>query len=90
MEEAYVLKPPYPNPAHNQATIDIAVREAQPVTVTLYNALGQRVRTLFDGTLPAETSRSLQLDGAQLTSGLYFVRMAVPSFSATKTVTFVR
>jgi CSLREA domain-containing protein len=90
MTEAYVLRAPYPNPAHEQATIDIAVREAQPVTVTLYNALGQRVRTVFDGTLPASTPRSLQLDGARLSSGLYVVRMTAPSFHATETVTFVK
>ena len=90
MEEAYVLNAPYPNPAHHEATIDVAVREAQPVTVMLFNALGQRVRTLFDGTLPASESRSIRVEGEALTSGLYFVRMTGRSFSATKTLTFVK
>lgn len=88
--DAYVLEAPYPNPAREQATVRFAVREAQPVAVTVYNALGQRVRTLYEGTLPGNERKAVQLGAEALASGLYIVRMDGRSFTATETVTFVR
>ncbi len=38
----------YPNPFNNQITIDFKVRQLKPVTITIYNALGQKVRILLN------------------------------------------
>jgi len=44
MSEAYNLQGAYPNPFRSRATIEFAVREAQDVTVELYDTFGERVR----------------------------------------------
>jgi N-acetyl-anhydromuramyl-L-alanine amidase AmpD len=60
------------------------VREEQNVTVEVYDALGRRVKVLYDGTLKANESRPLRFRGDDLTSGHYFIRIRGESFSTVR------
>mgnify|MGYP006426734365 CR=1 FL=1 len=90
LDGAYRLSDAYPNPARQMATLDLAVRETQEVRVDVYNLLGQRVVTLFDGTARPETPTTLTMDTDRLSSGMYFVRVNGEQFQATRKVTVVR
>ena len=48
---SHVLSSVYPNPFNPQTNFTLAVRETQPVTITVHDVLGRRVLTLFDGNL---------------------------------------
>jgi len=48
------------------------------------------VQTLFDGEVRANTPVDLTLEGDQLASGAYFVRVNGRSFTATRKTTVVR
>lgn len=89
---AYKLEA-YPNPVTTRETptVRFAVDQSQPVTVEVYNTLGQRVRTLYDGT-PTTTGQfvPLQLDTSALSSGIYFIRMRGDSFTTTEKLVVVR
>jgi len=91
LEDAYRLRA-YPNPVRERATIELAVKEAQPVTVAIYDVLGRRVATLHAGPLPAQELRRLRLDAPAtgLTSGTYFLRVTGEQFAATRRMTVVR
>jgi hypothetical protein len=89
LSSAYELAT-FPNPVRDQATVRFAVQESQPVTIEVYNTLGQRVRTLFQESVPADDTREITLDVNTLSSGLYIVRMRGESFSTTQKVTVVR
>lgn len=90
LSETFSLSAPYPNPAAQSATLDLIVREAQPVQITLYNVLGQRVQTLYDGTVEAEQPLELTIDSHRLSGGVYFVRFEGEQFQATRRLTVVR
>jgi hypothetical protein len=81
---AYVLEAPYPNPFNPSTTIRFAVAIEQRVRVTVTNAAGQAVRTLFSGTVPANEMRQLTFDAGGLSSGTYFVHLEGGAFSATE------
>jgi hypothetical protein len=81
---------PNPLPAGTAATVDVAVRTAQDVTVALYDVLGRRVRTLHDGPLPAQETTALRLAAGGLASGVYLVRVTGERFQTTRRVTIVR
>ena len=80
----------YPNPFQDRATVEFAVKDAQPVTIELYNTLGQRVQTVFEGTAQAEEMLTETIDGSRLASGLYIVRLKGERFTATRKITLVR
>ena len=90
MPDGYLLENAYPNPFNPSATIGFAVDETQAVRVTLHDALGRAVRTLYTGTVPAGTRQEAQIDGAGLPSGLYLVRMTGADFTATRRVTLLK
>ena len=91
LDAAYRLST-YPNPVRERATVELAVREQQEVTVAVYDVLGRRVTTLHAGPLPAEELRRLRLDAPAtgLTSGQYFLRVTGEQFAATRRMTVVR
>jgi myo-inositol-hexaphosphate 3-phosphohydrolase len=69
----------YPNPFNAQITIEYTLPEAGPVRLSIFNALGQVVRTLLDDRQAAGTKRLVwdgrDQQGATLGSGLYFYQI---------------
>jgi hypothetical protein len=90
LAQAYALGAAYPNPFNPQAQFEVTVRETQPVTVTLYNLLGQAVAELYRGVLAANVPQTVQIDGRGLASGVYVYRVQGTRFLATKTVTLAK
>ncbi|WP_176521580.1 T9SS type A sorting domain-containing protein [Longimonas halophila] len=79
-----------PNPMRGAGTIQFAVQEAEPVTVSVYNVLGQRVETLYDGTPTPDQVHTVSLDTSTLSSGTYFVRIEGATMQKTRRVAVVR
>ena len=88
---AFELADIYPNPfGARTATLTLAVRESQAVTVTLYDALGRAVAMLHDGWIEAGAAFPMEIDAAGLANGLYIVRAAGTDFATTRRVTVVK
>jgi len=79
-----------PHPVQGEAAVNISVESASPVRVELFNLLGQRVRTLFDGTVTPGRAERVAIRGADLPSGTYFVRTTADSGSDVQRITIVR
>ncbi|NBC18766.1 MAG: S8 family serine peptidase [Bacteroidetes bacterium] len=79
----------YPNPVRQRATVEATLPASGSVRLTLYNLLGQRVATPFDGALPGGVHR-LQIDLSGLPAGPYFYRLEQDDRVATGTVTRIR
>jgi hypothetical protein len=84
LPEPYRLTAAFPNPFNPRTSFELIVRRSQRVTVSVFDVLGRRVATLFDGTMAANEARSFSFDGAGLPSGLYLYRAEGESFSATR------
>lgn len=65
------LLAPYPNPFNPSVTLQYQIPVAQRVELTVYNVLGQRVETLFDGFCKAGL-HSVSWQAADKAAGLYF------------------
>jgi hypothetical protein len=77
--KVFRLLPPTPNPFNPVAEIHFSIpagSDASRVTLTVYNALGQRVRTLVDEDLAGGMHQSVwdgaDENGAKAASGVYF------------------
>jgi hypothetical protein len=87
---AVQLTPPAPNPASGQATLSFAVKEATDAEVVVYNVLGQKVRTLYEGTPRAGQSTQLTVDAGSLPSGVYVVQLRADGQTKTQRLTVVQ
>ncbi len=60
-----------PNPFRAETTIRYGLAEAGPITLTIYDALGRKVRVLVDE-VKAAGEHQVTFDGRGLSSGVYF------------------
>jgi hypothetical protein len=90
LDRAYEISEVYPNPIRQNGSLDVTVKEAQHVTVRLYDILGRAQGVLLDRKLPADRTETVQIDGRRLPSGQYFVRVQGNSFQATRKMTLVK
>jgi len=91
LEDALSLSAPAPNPVRQQqGTISFAVKEQAEATVSLYNTLGQKVATLYQGTPTPGQATPLTLRTDDLPSGVYLVRLQADGQTRTQRVTVVK
>lgn len=90
LTDAYRLTSAHPNPFVQTASFSLSVQATQHVRAEVYDMTGRRVRTLFDGTLAANTTQALRLDGTGLPGGIYAVRIDGVHFATTRMLSLVR
>ncbi len=73
--ESFGIASVFPNPFNPVTQVNIALPQADRITVEVLDILGRRVALLQDGLVQAGT-HSLTFNGAALASGTYFVRVA--------------
>jgi len=87
----FELKGNYPNPVSRSTTIEYQVSKKAPVTLEVYNTLGQKVATLVNETKEAgQYEVTLDAGSSGLSSGVYFYRLNAGNFTANKRMTVVR
>ena len=90
----YSLDKNYPNPFNPQTQITYYLSEAGRVQLTVYNLLGQIVRTIVDG-VQAAGRRDVLWDGRDgagrpVASGIYFYRIEIREFSAVRRMVLIK
>ena len=79
----FELSQNYPNPFNPATNIRFTIPESDFVTIKIYNAIGEEVQTLVNTNFAAGT-HTLQFNGSNLASGLYFYRIQAGSFVQVK------
>jgi len=85
---SYALQQNVPNPFNPETQIDFAIPKSGHVRLDIYNTLGQKVKTLVDEQLAVGNKR-VSWDGHDdrgkaVASGVYFYKLSVNDFTATK------
>ncbi len=76
MPHKYALEQNYPNPFNPTTNISFSIPKKDKVTLTVYNVVGQKVKTLVNGVLTAG-SYKYAFDGSGLASGVYIYQIQV-------------
>ncbi len=90
------LDPNYPNPFNPTTTIKYSVAERGQVTLKIYNAAGQLVRTLVNEEKApvqggfSERWNGLNDHGQPVASGVYFYQLTAKNFSQTKKMVLLK
>jgi len=90
----YSLQQNYPNPFNPSTAIQYSLAHSAHVELEIFNVLGQKVKTLFEGDEKIGTYSAVWNGtndiGAMVSSGVYFYRIRTEEFSATKKMVFVK
>jgi hypothetical protein len=83
-----------PNPFGAQTTIKFSIPSKMHVNLAVYSVSGRLVKALVDGDAPAGDNQA-SWDGrdgfgANVSPGVYFIRMAVPNTTVEKKMVFVK
>ena len=81
--ESYELSQNYPNPFNPSTSIRFSLPSSSFTTLKIFNLIGQEVATLVNENLNAGTYEAT-LDGANLTSGIYFYKISAEGYTKTK------
>ena len=86
--DAFALKPTSSTIFQRSTNVTLTVQNPQTVELAMFNALGQRVRTLFSGNMSA--SRSFTIEARGLSSGQYFLHAVGEQYDASLNIVLVR
>ncbi|HVO75143.1 MAG TPA: choice-of-anchor D domain-containing protein [Ignavibacteriaceae bacterium] len=94
MPTSYSLSQNFPNPFNPTTNIKFSVPETNQVKITIFNSIGQEVRTLFLGQVD-QGAYEIQWDGkdnsGRLTSsGMYIYKMTAGTFSQSRKMMFLK
>jgi carboxypeptidase T len=73
----------YPNPFNPSTNLEFGISELELVSLKVYNSLGVKVAVLVNENKPAG-NYSVQFDGANFPSGIYYYKLESGSFSEVK------
>ncbi len=83
------LEQNYPNPFNPATTILFNLSDAGNVKLTLYNLLGQKIRTLVNE-YKESGIYTINFDASNLNSGIYIYKIEVGSFTQTRKMTLIK
>lgn len=81
--DQFSLSQNYPNPFNPSTIISYALPKETPVSIRVYNMIGQEVAALINQTQPAG-NYEVNFDGSKLSSGVYFYKLKAGQYSETK------
>ncbi|MFZ4620075.1 MAG: aryl-sulfate sulfotransferase [Bacteroidota bacterium] len=87
--DRFELMQNYPNPFNPSTTIRFTVPSLQSVTVKIFDLLGKEMATLVNERLP-QGSYSVQYNGVNAPTGIYFCRMEAGSYVSVKKILLVK
>jgi hypothetical protein len=79
----------YPNPFNATTDISFNLAEAGNVNLSVYDITGRLVTTLVNGQMDAG-EHIVSWNASNVSSGIYFLRLATADFSATKTMNLLK
>ena len=90
----FFLEQNFPNPFNPSTTIRYEVPNRTPVSIRVYNLLGQQIRTLYEGIKDAGRYEvrwdGRDMSGKPVASGLYLYRLEAGSFVRTKKMLLIK
>ncbi len=94
LPETYALYQNYPNPFNPSTTIKFDLPEQANVSIVVYNILGSKVRTLYNGARVAGSHQivwdGMNDQGIRVTSGVYIYTIKAGTFVESKKMTLMK
>jgi len=86
---SFVLEHNYPNPFNPTTTISFELPKQSHVKLSIYNTIGQKVKTLVNRELQAGSYHEV-FDASELPSGVYIYKITTNEFTNTKKMILIK
>ncbi|MBN1466700.1 T9SS type A sorting domain-containing protein, partial [candidate division KSB1 bacterium] len=90
----YELTINYPNPFNSGTSFDFDLPEEKAIDITIYNAVGQRIKVLEQGDFPAGSYQThwdgTDFSDSMVSSGTYICALQAGKIRLTRTITLLR
>jgi hypothetical protein len=90
----FALEQNYPNPFNPSTSIKYSVNNVQKIDISVYNLLGQKVATLYNGMQTSGMHRvvwnGMNEVGARVSTGMYFYRIQGEKMAITKKMILIK
>lgn len=86
----YSLSQNYPNPFNRETRITYALPRVSTISLALYDVQGRLVQSLFRGLSQDAGTYSVTLNGAGLSSGVYYVKLNAGEFTQTIKIIYMK
>jgi hypothetical protein len=80
---SFVLRQNFPNPFNPRTVISYSIPAPSSVTLTVFNTLGQKIRTLIN-TVQRSREHYVEFDASTLTSGVYYYTLTAGNYSSAR------
>ena len=87
---AFSLTKAYPNPFNPQTQFALTIARDQQVQLEVFDMLGRRVATLFQGQLEANQAHQFSFQAGSMPSGRYYIRAMGEFFTSSQMVTLLK
>ena len=81
--DKFLVMQNYPNPFNPSTRINYSIPQSENVTLIIFNVLGRQITTLVNQEKPAG-NYTVEFNGSNLPSGVYFYQIQAGSFMETK------
>ena len=92
--DTFELVQNYPNPFNGSTTIQYNLEKSMSISLSIYNLLGQKVRTIHSGIKEAGIHQffwnATDDSGRELGTGIYILRIQTPDILSTKKMIYMR
>lgn len=89
LANSFKLSQNYPNPFNPTTNIDYTVGQSGPVSIKVYNMLGQEVATVVNQNVSPGTYQAA-FDGSRLSSGVYIYKMTTGAYQQSKKMVLMK
>ncbi|GAB5407695.1 MAG: hypothetical protein BalsKO_00600 [Balneolaceae bacterium] len=87
--QGFELYQNYPNPFNPSTVISFQLEKPSKITLTIFDALGRVVETLFEGN-KGSGNHTITFDAKSLPSGLYYYMLSVDNFSISRKMMLIK
>lgn len=87
--DSYSLMSIYPNPFNSNAKISFTLPMKVHISIYLYNIIGQKVETIYDG-MAKSGMNTIAINSNSIESGIYIVRMVGNGFVNYKKISLIK
>ncbi len=91
MKKMVTLSPNYPNPFRSRTEMTFRLKEPGPVSITIWNIVGQKVATIYDNQMMSDGPHTYYWNaGSSLPSGIYICKLEAAGTVLIRKMTLIK